>query len=450
MNIDLTSGSIQKVLLFFAIPLFFSQLFQTLYNTADTIIIGYFLGDQALAAVGCVAALFELIVGFSTGFGQGCSIIAAQCYGAKDENGFRQSVALSILLCFLLGIVMAFGMCSALPWILRWLLTPEELFGPAYSYIFVIAAGILITIFYNLCAGILRAAGDSKTPLYVLILSSLLNIGLDVLFIATFHQGVASTAWATLIAQLVSLVVCLVWIGWRKKELVPHWTDFRLDWAKIGLLMRMGLSMALMSSIVSIGSLILQTGLNQQGSLRIAGHTAARKIFGLLNLPLVAMMLALSSYVAQNMGAQDYERTEKGIAFANRCGLYFSIISTLIIYLTAEWWIQTISATSNPFVIETGSMYMRINSPFFVVLALVLNLRTSLQSMLMNVVPVLSSVIELLGKIIFTQWIVPTTGYLGICFTEPIVWLAMALFLMYFYLKKSPLTQVGLSVHLFR
>ncbi len=449
MNIDLTSGSIRKVLLWFAIPLFFSQLFQTLYNTVDTIIIGYFLGDQALAAVGCVAALFELIVGFSTGFGQGCSIIAAQCYGAKDEEGFRKSIALSILLCFVLGIVMALVMCSALPWILHWLLTPKELFAQAYSYIFIIAAGILVTIFYNLCAGLLRAAGDSQTPLYVLIFSSVLNIGLDILFIATFHQGVASTAWATLIAQLVSLLACLLWIGWRKKELVPHLSDFHLDGSRILSLTRMGLSMALMSSIVSIGSLILQTGLNQQGPLRIAGHTAARKIFGLLNLPLIAMMLALSSYVAQNMGAKKYERTEKGIAFANRCGLYFSIASTMVIYLTADWLIQTISATSDPLVIEAGSLYLRINAPFFVVLALVLNLRISLQSMLMNLVPIISSVIELLGKVVFTQWIVPHTGFLGICFTEPIVWIAMALFLIYFYLKRSPLQQSGLPIHLF-
>lgn len=449
MNIDLTSGSIRRVLLLFAIPLFFSQLFQTLYNTVDTIIIGYFLGDKSLAAVGCVAALFELIVGFSTGFGQGCSIIAAQKYGAKDKKGFRQSIALSIWLCLILGVFLSVSVGFMMPSILNWLLTPTELFEEAYNYIIVITAGLLITIFYNLCAGLLRAAGDSQTSLYVLILSSLLNVGLDALFVAGFHQGVASTAWATLIAQLVSLIACLIWIFFKKKELIPQASDFKLKWTMIENLTRMGLSMALMSSIVSIGTLVLQTSLNQLGTLRITGHTAARKIFGLLNIPLVAVMFALSSYVAQNMGAKQYERVEKGVAFANRFGLYYSIFSTIIIFFTAHWFIQWISATTDPLVIETGSLYMKINAPFFVVLAVVLNIRTALQSMLMSTVPVFSSIIELLGKLIFTSLIVPRTGYLGICFTEPIVWIAMAIFLAFFYITRSPLKKEGIRVHIF-
>lgn len=449
MNTDLTSGPIGKTLLLFAIPLFFSQLFQTLYNTADTIIIGYFLGDKSLAAVGCVAALFELIVGFSTGFGQGCSIITAQKYGSRDEKGFRQSIALSILLCFILGVLLSFGMCLMMPTILNWLLTPPELFEEAYHYIIVIAGGLLVTIFYNLWASFLRAAGDSQTPLYVLILSSFLNIALDALFIAGFHQGVASTAWATLIAQFVSLMACLIWIVFKRKELVPQMSDFKLDWSMIYNLTRMGLSMALMSSIVSIGTLILQTGLNQLGMLRITGHTAARKIFGLLNLPLVAMMMALSSYVAQNMGAKQYERVEKGVSFANRFGLYYSLTTTVVIFFTASWFIQLISATTDPLVIETGSLYLKTNAPFFVVLALVLNIRTALQSMLMNIVPVFSSIIELIGKLIFTNWIVPITGYLGICFTEPIVWIAMAIFLAFFYMTRSPLQKEGIRVRIF-
>lgn len=449
-QVALTTGSLKKALVLFAIPLFFSQLFQTLYNTADTVIIGYSLGDLSLAAVGAVASLFELMVGFCTGFGNGLGIVAAQKYGAKDMKAFHHVIGLSILLAGIASVILSIVVGLGLPSILRFMRTSPEIFDLSYSYISVICGGLIITVFYNLCAGMLRAIGDSITPLIILMISSLLNIGLDLYFITGLNMGVAGTAWATLIAQLVSLIICLIWIAFRKKELVPHAHDFAWNGAMVKNLCSMGFSMALMSSIVSAGTLILQIGINTQGTMIVSGHTAARKLLSILNLPIVAMMTALSSFVAQNIGAGKEERAEKGIAFANRIGLYYSILLTIFIFFFARILVELISGSASDEVISTGALYLRTNIPFFPVLVVLLNLRTSMQSMSLKTVPVLSSVIELAGKILFTLCIVPFTGYLGVCFTEPAVWCAMALFLAIFYLKNPVFKKAGIRTRIFR
>lgn len=449
MNHSLTEGSLKKALILFAIPLFFSQLFQTLYNTADTVIIGHYLGDASLAAVGSVASLFELIVGFCTGFGQGLGVIAAQKFGARDEAGYRKAAALSVLFSLILSLMLSAAMSLLLPSILRFMKTPSDIYPDAYGYISVIASGLVITMFYNLMAGLLRAAGDSKTPLYVLMVSSIINVILDILFITVNKMGVAGTAWATLIAQGISLALCVLWVFWKKRELIPGIRDFSWNKNLAASLVQMGFSMALMSSIVSLGTLILQTGINPLGMEIISGHTAARKLMSILNQPVSALMLALSSYTAQNTGASQYLRVEKGIAFANRLGLYYSTILTCIILVFSRELIALISGTQSESVLATGSLYLRTNVPFFPVLAVLLNLRTSLQSMSMKIIPVGSSIIELIGKILFTRLIVPFTGYYGICACEPCLWLTMASFLAFFYLRASIFKQKGIKAHLY-
>lgn len=449
-QVSLIQGDLKRAIVIFAIPLFFSQLFQTLYNTMDTVIIGHVLGDFSLAAVGAVASLFELIVGFCTGFGQGLGVIAAQKYGAGNMKGFRRVIGLSIELSLVISFILAIGVGLNMESILNFMHTSSDIFELSYSYIIVICWGLPITIFYNLSAGMLRAAGDSVTPLVILVISSLTNIILDFLFITTFNMGVAGTAWATLIAQLLSLVICVIWIATKKRELMPKLSDMKWDFGLVRNLTEMGLSMALMSSIVSAGTLILQIGINQQGTLILTGHTAARKLVGMLNLPVVALMMALSSFVAQNIGAQQYERAQKGIAFVNRFGLYYSIILSVIVMFVARFLIAMISGSETDVVLDTGALYLRTNIPFFPVLAILLDLRISLQSMSLKMIPIISSVIELVGKILFTLFIVPKTGYLGICFTEPVVWMAMCLFLSYFYLRNNLFKENNVATHIFR
>lgn len=449
-QVSLISGDLKRAIVIFAIPLFFSQLFQTLYNTMDTVIIGHVLGDFSLAAVGAVASLFELMVGFCTGFGQGLGVIAAQKFGAGDMSGFRHTVGLSILLSLMVSLILSVVVGFNMESILHFMQTSSDIFDLSYSYIIVICWGLTITIFYNLCAGLLRAAGDSVTPLIILVISSLTNIGLDLLFITQFNMGVAGTAWATLIAQLISLVICIIWIIMKKRELMPRLADFKWDGSLARSLTEMGLSMALMSSIVSAGTLILQIGINQQGPLIVSGHTAARKLIGMLNLPVIALMMALSSFVAQNIGAKQYERAEKGIAFVNRFGLYYSIVLSIVIMFIARFLIAMISGSTTDVVLDTGALYLRTNVPFFPVLAILLDLRISLQSMSLKTVPIISSIIELCGKILFTLFIVPKTGYLGVCFTEPVVWIAMCLYLAYFYLRNTTFKNANVPTYIFR
>lgn len=448
-EISLTTGSLKKVLLIFALPLFLSQLFQTFYNTADTVIVGYCLGDLSLAAIGAVTALFELVVGFCTGFGQGLAVIAAQKFGAKDMDGYRKVVGQSILLSLAAAIILSVLMMIFLKDILIFMKTSEDILDLSYSYISVICMGLWITVSYNLCAGMLRAAGDSTAPLVILLISSILNIFLDLLFIISFHMGVTGTAWATLLAQLISLIICVIWMLVRKKELMPSLSDFKLDLSLDQELTMMGLSMAFMSSIVSAGSLILQIVINVQGTMIVSGHTAARKISSILMLPPASLMMALSSFVAQNIGAKEYERAEKGIAFSNRLAIYYSLAMTAIVYLLSNWIVATISGSSNSEVLDTGSLYLRTNIPFYPFLGVLLNLRMSLQSMSIKAVPIFSSVIELAGKVLFTLFIVPVTGYLGVSFTEPVIWIVMCLFLAFFYLRNPVFKEHGIRCRIF-
>ncbi|MBF0579099.1 MATE family efflux transporter [Erysipelotrichaceae bacterium RD49] len=432
---SLTSGPYKRALILFAIPLFGAQLFQTLYNTCDTIIVGHLLGDLALASVGSVASLFDLVVGFSTGFGQGLGVVAAQKFGAQDFKGFKRVVGLSIVLSLIVSILLSAGIGFFLPQILTMMKTDPAIFEMAYSYISVIFAGLTITVMYNLLAGMLRSAGDSTTPLVILLISSVLNIILDLVFVSSFQMGVAGTAWATLAAQLISLIICAMWVIAKRKDLIPSRHDFRWDANLASNLASMGMSMALMSSIVSLGTVILQTGINGLGYLIVSGHTAARRLFAILNLPVFSVMMAVSPYVAQNIGAREYDRVQKGIRFANRLGLYYGVLLTIVIYIFANQIVTLISGSENPEVLATGSLYLKTNVPFFPVLAVLLNLRISLQSMEQKMVPVVSSIIELVGKVLFTLFIVPGAGYLGVCFTEPVVWIAMCLFLAYYYLR---------------
>lgn len=435
MEFELTKGNLKKALLVFAIPLFFSQLFQTLYNTADTVIIGHCLGNEALAAVGSVAALFELIVGFCVGFGQGLAIPAAQAFGAGDLKGYRKAFGLSCLLAFGIAGLSSLVFCQAMKPILHVLQTPANLFEAAYGYIVIISGGLLITMFYNLLAAFLRAAGDSKTPLVILLISSLLNVVLDFVLILVFGMGVEGTAWATLIAQFLSLACCLIYMVFKKRELLPRLHDFAWKGSLALDLGKMGFSMGLMSSIVSIGTLILQTGINLFSMEVIAGHSAARKLIAILALPITALSMALSSFAAQNVGAGQIGRLSKGVAFINRIDVYYSLVLSVIVLFGASAMIAMISGANDPVVLQTGAFYLRVNVPFFIALALLVNLRTTLQSMSMTAAPVFSSIIELAGKVIFTLWIVPATGYAGVAWCEPVIWCLMMFFLAFVYLR---------------
>ena len=424
-------GSIVKGLLFFAIPLFFSNLFQQLYNTIDTVLIGYYLGDNSLAAVGSTAAIFELIVGFTMGMGTGFGIISARYFGSKDHRQLKKSIALSIILGLLISILLTVISYFSLPVLLNLLHTPSEIYQEALSYIQFIALFLSVTMFYNLSAGMLRAIGDSLTPLIVLFVASIINVFLDILCITTFDMGVTGAAVATVFSQFIATIICFFAIYKKAKILIPSREHFVYDKEMIADLLTQGSSMGLMLSIVSIGTVILQSAINGLGTAIITAHTAARKIISLLLLPINTLATSISTFVSQNKGAQQFKRIRQGVRIANIMSWIYSIVITVIIVFSAHYLVEILSNSSNSIVLDNGALYLWTNVPFLVVLGPLCILRNGLQGLGKKLVPLVSSIIELLGKVVFTALLIPAFKYLGVCFCEPIIWILMTIQLCY-------------------
>lgn len=435
LNTKLTSGPIFKSLFLFMLPIFFSSLFQQLYNTVDIMIVGNVLGDQALAAIGACGAIYELLVGFGLGIGNGLAIVAARCYGAQDEDGLKRTVAGSMVIGVGASLtIMLAGLLGLRP-LLELLDTPAEIIGDAYAYIRIIALGVPVMFAYNLCSGLLRAIGNSMMPLVFLLLSSVLNVGLDIWFIAGLGLGVPGAAAATVLAQGVSAALCVVYILRRTPVLLPAQKHFEVGAQRYQELLTQGLSMGLMSSIVSAGSVVLQYSINGLGTLVIAGHTAARKLFAVTDMPLTAMASAASTFVSQNFGAGSPDRVRKGMRDVYIYSVVVAIGAVLLMSCSAEWMVQAVSGSAEAVVVQNGAKYLMWNAPFYAVLGVLLSTRYALQSLGQKVLPLLSSVIELVGKILFVLFFIPRFGYDAVILCEPIIWCFMTAELLFVYLR---------------
>ncbi|MCI8885189.1 MAG: MATE family efflux transporter [Dorea sp.] len=409
----------------FAIPVFFSILFQQLYNTVDTLIVGRTLGETALAAIGAVVPIYDLLIGFALGFGNGLAIVTARCYGAGDEKMLKKSVAASVVIG--VAVVAALTIWSQIIMIplLRILHTPSEVIGEAYGYISVITRFTLVMFAYNLCAGMLRAVGNSLMPLVFLIISSLANILLDYVFIAILHRGLKGAAEATVIAQSISVCLCLVYIARAVPMIIPKKEHFNADMRLYREMTAQGLSMGFMNCFVSAGSVILQSGINGLGYLIIAAHTSARRIYQFCMIPSIAMMQTVNTFVSQNYGARKPERIRRSMKYSYLYTAALTVIITVLVWSFAPYMIRWISGSDETKVIENGMLYLRIVSPCYVILGLLNNTRTALQSIGEKILPVLSSVIELFGKIIFTAVLVPRFHYIAVIVCEPVIWCLM-------------------------
>ena len=434
-KVDLLKGNILKSLVIFAIPLFISNLFQQLYNTVDIMIVGNFLGDTSLAAIGASSAVYELLVGFALGIGNGLSMVAARSYGANDKNLLKKSVAGSIVIGVFITIsIMVISKLYLMP-LLKLLNTPANIIEESYSYISIITLFVGVMFAYNLCAGLLRAIGNSFMPLVFLVISSLLNIGLDIVFITKFNMGIKGAAVATIISQGVSVILCIIYICFKSKILIPKRAHFSVGKELYKELWGQGLSMGLMMGIVSTGTVILQTAINELGYLTIAGHTAARKLNSFCTMPVVAIAQAVSTFVSQNKGANQGYRIRKSVFYSNLIAISWGVISSVILFFISPMMVKVLSGSSEVLVIENGARYLRINAPFYGVLGILLNLRYSLQGLGQKITPLLSSIIEFVGKILFVILIIPKTGYLGVILCEPIIWCFMTAQLAYAFYK---------------
>lgn len=436
-NVDLINGPIFKSLIIFAIPLLISNIFQQLYNTVDTMIVGNVLGDVSLAAIGSCTSIYDLLVGFALGIGNGLAIVTARSYGSHDEKLLKKSVASSLVIGIVVSFVLTIIGVIFLKPLLNLLNTPAEIINEAYSYIVFIVLFIIVMFAYNLCAGLMRAIGNSFIPLVFLIISSLLNIGLDLLFITQFHMGVKGAAVATVIAQGISVVLCIIYILKKVPMLIPTKEDFEIDKELYKELLGQGFSMGFMSSIVSAGSVILQYGINNLGYLIIAGHTAARKLYMFFNMPFIAMALAISTFVSQNKGANQKKRIKQALRYAYIYDFIMAAIVTVIILLFGSSLVKMISGSNESVVLQNGTLYLIIVGPFYAVLGVLMQTRYALQGIGQKLLPLISSIIEFFGKIVFVVFLIPRFQYMAVIFCEPVIWCVMCVQLLYSFYTNS-------------
>lgn len=437
LEVDLLKGNILRVLIIFAIPLFISNLFQQLYNTVDIMIVGNYLGDTSLAAIGACAAIYELLIGFALGVGNGFSIVTARSYGANDENLVKKSVAGSLVIgSGITIIIMIISKLFLFP-LLELLNTPSNIIEESYIYIFTVCIFVGVMFLYNLCAGVLRAIGNSIMPLIFLIISSILNIGLDILFITKFNMGIRGAAVATVIAQGISAVLCIIYIYKKCPILIPKKEHFVFDKELYKELLGQGLSMGVMLLIVSAGTVILQTAINNLGYLIIAGHTAARKLNSFAMIPVASLSMSLATFVSQNKGANQGYRIREAVRYSNIISIIWGVIITVILIFFAPTLMKILSGSSEDVVINNGVRYLLWNSPFYAVLGILLNLRNALQGIGEKLLPLVSSIIEFFGKILFVIIFIPSLKYFGVIICEPVIWCCMCLQLAYSFYKNS-------------
>lgn len=423
----LTEGNPVKLIVLFAVPIFLGNLFQILYSLIDTKIVGSTLGETALASVGSVSTLYNLLTGFFNGLTLGFSVVTARFYGSGEEKALKKNIAGAITLGFGTAIVLITLTAVFLKPILKLLQVPAEQFDMSYSYIVVLVWGMFITLAYNLCANTLRATGDSVTPLIYLVISSLVNVGLDYFFILNLHLGVAGAAYATVIAQFLSVVLCLIRIYRGFPLLHVGREDFQFDREQLWQLYQNGLSMGLMSSLVNFGTVVLQSGINQLGTSIIVAHTAARKVFEIWNLPISVMGSAMATYCGQNYGAGKYGRIREGIKGALGLGAVWAVVVFIMAHTISPYLIRFITSSESPEIIYWGRKYLEYDMSFIILCVGIVVLRNSMQGFGDYKTPVFSSFIELMGKVVFTFTFVRFFGYWGIIWTEPVIWVLMVI-----------------------
>lgn len=424
---DLTSGKPLKLILQFALPLFIGQLFQLFYSLVDTRIVGETLGDTALAAVGATSTLSDLLISLLTGITNGFGIIIATYFGAKNELSMKKAIGSTILLGTGMALITSIVSLLFLSPILSFLNVSNELLPLSASYISVILIGLVAATFYNCCAAILRALGDSFTPLIFLVISTILNIFLDYAFILYLHMGVAGAAYATVLSQALSAVTCFIYMRKKYPNLRLVKEDFIPNREVNKKLISTGASMAFMAAFVQLGTFSLQTSINTFGTNTIVAHTAARKVTSIFMMPWGALGTTLATYCGQNLGAGKYTRIKKGLRDTTLLSWGWCILVLLAAYTIAPQLIQLITATKEAEIIETATLYLRVNTIFYFVPTVICLFRNAMQGFGDAKTPVFSSALELLTKVVVAFLLAPAIGYWGIIISEPVAWTIMVI-----------------------
>ena len=437
MQTDMTVGKPMKMILDFTIPVFIGNVFQQFYNMADAIIVGKFVGTKGLAAVGSTGTIMFLIIGFLMGLTAGFTVLTSQKFGAGKMDEMRQSVGNAALLSIIISVIMTAVSMVGMHSLLTLMHTPEDIFQDAYTYIMIICGGIFAQVLYNILASILRALGNSKTPLYFLILAALLNIVLDLTFIIVFHMGVAGAAWATITAQGVSGVLCLIYIIKYVPELRLKADDwrFRSEIAKKEILV--GIPMGLQYSITAIGTMMVQSALNMLGSYAVAAFTAGSKIEQIFTQAFVAQGTASATYNAQNIGAGKLERVREGFRASHFIGIVYSVVVGGFLFFAGKYFAYLFISDNIGEVLPMVAIYVKCVALFFIPLYFVNVLRNGIQGMGYGLVPMLGGVFELMARGGVVMLVLHLGGgFVSTCLSDPAAWISALIPLIPYYIYK--------------
>lgn len=447
MTNDMTKGNPVKLILLFSIPLLIGNIFQQFYNMVDTIIVGRFVGVDALAAVGATGSMVFLVNGFATGLTSGFAVLVSQKFGAKDENGLRKSVASAVILTVISVIVVTLvSLIGARP-LLKLMNTPENIMVDAHTYIKIIYGGVVATVAYNLIASILRALGDSKTPLYFLIVASILNVILDLVFIINFKMGVAGAAYATIISQGVSAILCLVYTYKKFIILRLKKEDFNVKRKYYYKHLKIGIPMALQFSITAIGIMTVQGALNVFGSIVIASYTAASKALQLVMQPAITFGVTMATYCGQNLGAKEYGRIKQGVKECTKISIITSIIAGAVLIFLGKYFVMMFISDPNDEILRYAQQVLDISAIFFIPLGLIFIYRNALQGIGDSFVPMMAGAYELIARAIVAFTLPSQLEFMGICLADPVAWMAavIPLGITYFKRIKSLLIQGNIN-----
>ena len=429
--LDMTRGDPFRLVLQFSLPLFCSNLLQQVYNLTDTALAGHLLGSAALAEIGATAALYGLIMNFAFGMNNGLALTVSRCFGAGEREGIRRAVGWMVTLSAAVSLVLTTVSLLGRGALLQALQVPAEVWDGAAAYLTVILLGIPLTMLYNMEAALLRAVGNSVTPLLFLLFSSVLNVGLDAAFMGPLGMGVRGAAVATVLAQGISAVLGAVYLVRSYPEL--HFAPAHLKKSARRAVMNMfwaGMSMGLMSAIYNLGSVALQSSINALGSVYITAQTAARRMAEMYFIPGGALGIGVATFSSQNLGAGRRSRIWQSVRAALKIYFVWWLFVLAFTFLLGEPVLRLITGSSDARIISNAMLYLKISVPIIPPMAVLVILRNMLQGIRHTVEPLLASALELIGKVIFAVWLVPVWGYRAVCFCEPTTWVICFVFIL--------------------
>lgn len=447
MGQDMTKGNPLQLIIQFTIPMLLGNVFQQFYSMADTYIVSQTIGVEAFAAVGSTGSITFLILGLAGGLTAGLSVVTAQYFGKKDFVSLRRNLAASTIIASVMSLILTVFATLYTRQILEFMRTPANLIDDAYAYLVVIFAGTAASVFYNLLSNIMRAIGDSKTPLLFLAVASVVNILLDYVFILGFHTGVEGAGYATVLSQVISILFCLVYI-WKKIPILRiNQEDWKLTRKEIMYHLQIGLPMGFQSSIIAIGSMAIQVTLNSLGEAAVAATTAAEKINGIATMPLQSFGVTMATYAAQNYGAGKLNRIWDGVHKITRVVLIYSFVMGTLLVLFGHQLATVFVGTGNFEILENVRIYFLTNATFYFLLALLFIYRYTLQGLGKSTAPTAAGIMELISRVLAAIVLSKSFGFLGVSLASPLAWLGALIPLTFSYyhtknvLSREPLTE---------